>query len=231
MPDDHPLPQQAILHAAGTHLTEHLPDGLRGHGEVVRGVGIAPGRLLQPVFQVRQPDLHFSFQQTQRLHPLVAAAVEHHRHRQRLLQRRQQEGDEVAGGDEVDVVGALSDKLTEDLPQPLRGDGLAHPLGGDGVVLAVDAAQRAAGEEHRSAAPCTGEHRLLPQVQPGPCDDRHGGHPAEAAAVGLGALRPAPTGPDVTDHTRLMSKSGPRSPAIQWRRQRPMYLSLAPSTT
>ena len=37
----------------------------------------------------------------------------------------------------------------------------------------------------------------------GPCDDRHGGHPAEAAAVGLGALRPAPTGADAVSYTHL----------------------------
>ena len=62
-------------------------------------------------------------------------------------------------------------------------------------------------------------------------ESRHGILTIEAAARLGGTLRAAAAGTETADHTLRMSKSGPSSPAIQWRRHRPMYLSLAPSNT
>ena len=48
------------------------------------------------------------------------------------------------------------------------------------------------------------------------------------------SLHTAAAGAEITDHQSPVPfplKSGPRSPARQWRRHRPMYLSLAPKTT
>ena len=71
----------------------------------------------------------------------------------------------MGGGDQVQTGGALGDQLPEDLPQPLRRDGLAHLPLGDGAVLAEAAAQVTAGEKHRPRAVLAHKARLLPLVE------------------------------------------------------------------
>ena len=231
MADHHAPLEEAVLHHIRPCLAEHLPDGRRGRGEVVRCGGQPCRQRGVSVFQVRQVHVRLPLQQPQRLHRLIAAAVIHHRHRQLRLQRRQDPGQEVGGRYQIDVVGALSDQFLKDLPQPSGGDGPAEATGGDLPVLAIAAPQGAAGEKHRAAAPRSRQGRLLPQVQGGPGHAQPGGHTAEAVAFGFRSFRAAAAGTQRADHFRSRWKSGPRSPAIQWRRHRPMYRSLAPSTT
>ena len=137
----------------------------------------------------------------------------------------------MGGGDEIDVVGPLSDQLLKNGPEPLGRYIPAEALRRNGVVLAVAAAQGAAGEKHGAGAVSAGDGRLLPVVEGGAGHADARGHGTEAASPGGGALRAAVPGTETADHRAWMSKSGPRSPAIQWRRHRPIYLSLAPSTT
>ena len=231
MADHHAPLQQAVFQHTGAGLAHHLPDGQPGHGEVIRRGGQRVRQCVVGVFQVGQVDIHLALQLPQGLHRLVAAAVIHHGDTQLRLQRRQDPRQEMGGGHQIDIVGALGDERLEDLPQVRRGDGLAVASGGDGAILAVGAPEGAAGEEHRSAAVCAGDGRLLPHMQGGAGHANTRGHAAKAAAFLLRPLRAAAAGTQRADHFRSRWKSGPRSPAIQWRRHSPMYWSLAPSTT
>lgn len=73
----------------------------------------------------------------------------------------------VSGSDQVDVVGALLLQLQKNLCQPLDADLLAKMSCADGVVLAEDAAQRAAGKKDRPGALLTADTGFLPKVQSG----------------------------------------------------------------
>ena len=119
----------------------------------------------------------------------------------------------------------------KNLPQARRCHGPAEISPGNSMVLAVNTAQIAAGKEHRSGAAVAAEHRLLPGMQSRPGHYRGSGHAAEAVPLRFCSFSPAAAGTNTADHPFKGLKSGPRSPATQWRRQRPMYLSLAPSTT
>ena len=231
MADDHAAAQEAVFHHIGPGLAEHLLYGSGRHGKIIRRGGELGRQCAVGIFQVGEPDIHQPLQRTQGLHPFVAAAVVDQRHGELGLQRREDPGQEVGGCDEVDVVGALGDQLLKDGAETLGGHILAEALRRDGVILAVDAAQGAAGEKHRAGAVGAGDRRLLPVVEGGAGNAQSRGHGAEAVSPIGGTRRAAVAGTEAADHRAWMSKSGPRSPAIQWRRHRPMYLSLAPSTT
>ena len=199
--DDAPLHNAVFVIDRPSCLAEHLPDGIAGHGEVVRCAGQRPGQIAVGVFQVGQVDVHPALQRPQRLHPLIAAAVVHHRHRQPRLQRRQYPRQKVGGRHQLDVVGALGDQLVKYLPQPPGCDVLSRPSGGDAPILAVAAPQGAAGEEHRARAPRAGDGRLLPLVQRRPRHPQTGGHTAIAVSPLRRALRGAQAGTEGAGHT------------------------------
>ena len=107
-------------------------------------------------------------------------------------------------------------------------------LPADGAVLAEHTAQGAAGEENRPRPGLAGDAGLLPEVQRRPGAHRQGGHPAEALPVKLVPQGPALPGTEGADHgaepPRYASpgcggcapQPGPRLPAFQCRRHRPM---------
>ena len=81
--------------------------------------------------------------------------------------------------------------LEKDLPEALGGDVLAQAAVAHRLVLAVDAAQGAAGEEHRPGAEAPGDGRFLAVVHGGAGDARRVAHAAKAALPG-GAIHAAP---------------------------------------
>ena len=164
----------------GAGLAEHLQDGRLGRLRVVRRAGILLRVLRRDILQIGQIDLDFPLQAPQGVHPVIAAGVPYHRHRQRLGQQPGHRVGVVGGIDQVDVVGPLVDELEADGPQPLQGDGPAKVLVADGVVLAEDAPQRAAGEKHGAGAPRARDGRLLPLVEGRTGHHRRLRHPAYA---------------------------------------------------
>ena len=201
MADQHAGFQMPVFHAVRPRLAEHLQNGGAGPLEVVRRGGVPLRRLRQGVFQVRQVHLRPSLQQTQGLRLFIPAGVPHHWHRPGLLsQSLQNGGSEVGGGHQVQAGRSLADELPEDLPQALNCQGLSRAPLGDGGVLAEDAPEIAAGEEHRSGPALPGKAGFLPPVKHGPGRHGEGGHGAHAAGEGLRALRAAVPGAEGADH-------------------------------
>ena len=66
--------------------------------------------------------------------------------------------------DQIDIVYALDSELEEDVSQAIDRDLFSASAAADFIVLAEDAAQRATGEEYRSAAALSGFCRNLTVV-------------------------------------------------------------------
>lgn len=165
---DYRAPEELVpMPLRRTGLSHHFPDGILSPGEIVRRTGKVGGQSTVRVLEIRQVDVDFPLQLPERFHPLVAAAVAHHRHREFGLQGRQDGGKKLGGGDEIDVFRPLDDQVFENLAQSGGISGLSHGAAADGGVLAVFAAQGAAAEEQGAAAPGTGQNRLFPHVAHG----------------------------------------------------------------
>ena len=155
------------LPAHRTHLPHHLPDGIGGHGKIVRRPGQLPRQTGIRVFEVGEVNIDAPIQRPQRLHPLVSAAVVHHRHRQLWPQRREDRGQKVGGGHKIDVFRPLGNEVFKQLPESGGVRGLPYRAAADGGVLAVAAPERAAAEENRAASPSPRQRRFLPFVEHG----------------------------------------------------------------
>lgn len=165
---DYRAPEKLVpLPLRRTGLAYHFPDGVLGTGEIVRRTGKVGGQSTVRVLEIGQVDVNFPLQLPERFHPLVAAAVAHHRHREFGLQGRQDGGKKVGGGDEIDILRPLGDQVFENSAQSGGIHGSAHGAAADGGVLAVFAAQGAAAEEQGAAAPGAGQNRLLPHMAHG----------------------------------------------------------------
>ena len=86
-------------------------------------------------------------------HILIAGAVVYHRDSEARafchLQGKADLGQEMSGGDQVDIDGTLLLELQENPGEPFQGQSASPFPQGDVMVLAEDALQIAAGEEHR----------------------------------------------------------------------------------
>ena len=181
-----------FIQLIGAGLAHHFPDGGAGGFRVVGGSGVALGGVRVGVFVVGEIDLNVALQGGQRFHPVIAPAVPNHGDGERVFQGLGDDVGVVGGVHQVDVVGPGGDQLEEDLPQTGHGDGFAKIVLADAVVLAENAAETAPGEEDGPGPLGAGERRFLPMVQ-GDAGDHGGvGHPT--AALGLGAVSPAPAG-------------------------------------
>ena len=157
MPYEHAGAEDVILvHPVHSHLTEHFQNGRRGDLRVVRRVRVARGGGGEGGFEVRHVDLHEAFEHFERLDALVSGAVPDHRHAQlEAGERLGNRADEVRGGDEAYVMYARVAQPEHYLPQLRHGE--LHPAApGDLAVLAVDAAEGAAGEEAAARAAYAG---------------------------------------------------------------------------
>ena len=212
MPDQHAPPQQPVrLQVRRTGLAVHLLNGGQGHLGIVRRGAVAGGQHGVGVFEVGKPDLHQPLQLPQLLHGLIAGTVPDHRDLQ--PQPRQGLGyrvTEMAGRHQVQVVDPAVRQAAKEVPQ--GGHVQLHPgrPSTDLPVLAVDAAQGAAGEEHRPAAPAAADAGFLPEVGRGPADQGRCGH--AAGAGGAVPLRAAAPGTETAAAHCSSSRSMQRSP-------------------
>ena len=79
-------------------------------------------------------------------------------------------------------MNALRLELGEDRRKALSGDRLADPAAAERVVLAVHAAERTSGEEHRAAPPLAADAGLLAVVRRGARNAQRVSHMAHARA-------------------------------------------------
>ena len=119
----------------------------------------------------------------ERVDRLKAAAVPHDGHAERLLQRLQDGIHELRAGDQIDVVRLVLDQPVEYRAQPLRRNGAPEAAAADLIVLAVDAAQRTAAEEHRARAARAADARFLVKVKRRAGQHGRFAHLAKAAAL------------------------------------------------
>ena len=82
--------------------------------------------------------------------------------------------------DKIDILDAVVDQAQKDISQLLRCHCFALPAVTDGLVLAKNTPQGAAGKKDRAAAEIAGDHRLLPIVGRGASGIERGGHMAKA---------------------------------------------------
>ncbi len=97
---------------------------------------------------------------------------------------------------EIDVLRPLGNQVLKKRPELLGIHGLPRGTAADGFVLTVFAAQGAATEEDRTAAPVSGESRFLPLVEHGLGNQRRGRAAAEAQlpVFPIGAALPGAEG-------------------------------------
>ena len=166
-----------LIHA---HLAEHLEYRRRGDLRVIRRVGIPRRGGGKGVFEVRHVYLHQPLEHAQGLHALVAGAVPDHGYAEVEAGERLGHGPgKVRGGDEADVVHARVPQPEHDLAQLRHGE-LHTAAGGYLSVLAVDAAEAAAGEEDGAAPSRAAYAGLLAVVRRRP---RGAGEIGRAAAA------------------------------------------------
>lgn len=77
---------------------------------------------------------------------------------------------EVGRRHEVDVEGPAFLLFEKDAREPLDGDSATDFAACDGLVLAIDATQRATREEHRATSGFAADGRFLPEMQCGACE-------------------------------------------------------------
>ena len=157
-----------LVHAVDPDLAEHLEYRGRRDLGVIFGIRILLRRQGQGILEVRHVYLHEALEHFERPDALVARAVPHDGDAE--LQPGQRLGDgphEVRAGDEADVVHACVAQAEHGVAQ--FGHGELHASAGSYlVVLAVDAAQGAAGEEDGAAAARAADAGLLAEVRRGP---------------------------------------------------------------
>ena len=193
MPDNGAPDQLFTVPLGFSRLANHLPDGIRRHREVVRRPGQVSCQCVIGIFQVGQINVNFSIQLAQDLHPLIAAAVVHHRHRQLGTQSGRNGGQELGRGHEIDIFRPLGNQILKNPPQARAVRGHAHRPAADGRVLTVFAAQCAAAEEYRPAAAASRESGFFPFMKHGFCNQRGIRAAAEAPFPGS-PVNPAPPG-------------------------------------
>ena len=186
-------------------LRHHSLDGGPGLGEVVRRRGKLGGEGRGDVLQIGQPDVDRAAPRLHALHRLVAAGVADDGQTQPLgpgnVQRRDDPGPPLAGGDEVDVVGALLLQIEENFGQMLYRDLFAQSLGADGVILAETTLEGAAREKHGAAASGAADAGLFPEVQGRAGGFQGAARPAEACLPG-GTVCAAAAGAEGTGDRR-----------------------------
>ena len=118
MADDDAPGDLLPLPAHRTDLPHHFPDGVGSHGKVVRRPGQLPRQTGVRVLKIGKVNVNAPLQRPQRLHPLISAAVVHHRHGQFRPQCRENRGQKVGGGHKVDVFRPLGDQVFKQTPKP-----------------------------------------------------------------------------------------------------------------
>ena len=143
----------------------------------------------------------------ERLHALVAARVPHDGDAE--LEPVERIGDgprEVRACDEVYVVHAPVAQAEHSVAQLGYVELLPRALGrGDGRVLAVGAAEGAAGEEYGPAAALTGYAGLLAEVRRGPRRVGEGAHAAVSAPAELAVHAAVPRAVMARAHSPISS--------------------------
>ena len=185
----------------GVERAERVPqvfDGGAGCGDVAGGGrGRARGRLFR-VAEVDEGDVAEVAVFLQSLDALVAAGVPDERQTDAFGEERRGGGADVGqvgcGRDEVPVAAAVLDgEGAKDVRELGNGNVSSLAAPAPRRVLAIDALERAAGEEDRARAGLAADGRLLAEVRP-PAEQAHAvARAAEAkladAAVGRAAAR------------------------------------------
>ena len=182
---DQALLAAILVVARLARLLHHGGKGRQRHLGVVGRTGVAARERGIGVLEVGEISVYEAPVRTHGLHRLVAARIPQHgqphaglpcqRHGFANLRPI------VGGGHAVDVQGPGSLELAHDGRQAFHGDRAGVLAESDVGVLAVHAAQGAAGEEHRAAAVLAGNRRLLPKVQRRPRHHQALVGPAESA--------------------------------------------------
>ena len=135
----------------------HLPQGLHGPLAVVIGMAEPLRPLVVPELEVGHVDVEDAVEELQRLDGIVPAGVVDQRDIQPALDGRDQRfedlRDDVARGDEVDVVAPAPGQVKHDGGELARLDLLAFPQVADIIILAKSA-KEIAGLKKTVPEPC-----------------------------------------------------------------------------
>ena len=185
MADEKPLLQDALaVQLIRPHLAEHLFDGGFGRLGIILGGGVAFGQVRLPIFEVRHIDLHQPLQHMQTLHTVIAGAVPHHRDAQvKAAEGLGDPGGIVGAGDQIQGGHALIPQAEKQLPQLRHRQRAACLPPADLPVLAENAAEIAAGEEHGPGPPAAADAGLLPEMSGRPGHPGQGRGEAHSAAA------------------------------------------------
>ena len=181
MPDD-----DSALHESGlfinsvrSRLTEHFADSAFRSFEVVLCARKTFSKSIVAVFDIREINLEFAFESLQIFNGFVPICIADHGDGEGGVQRFQNRIGEMHRRHQIDIVRTFRNELAVNFPQPLHGNFLPLAFTADFVVLAVDAAQVAAGKKNCSGAFGSADAGFFPEVQTGAGDDRVVSHFAE----------------------------------------------------
>jgi len=177
----------------GAGLAAHLSDGRGGFLKIIRGAGAEAGGAGGEMLEIRKVDVDDPVEEAEGIDGFIAGGVPDEG------ERRTPEGegfedprDEGGGGDEGNRMHAEVREALQGVGELPGREGAALVAVGNIAVLAIDAAEGAAGEEDRAGAAGPGDGRLLPEVGSDPGDEHFIGEAAETG--GRGAVRAALAG-------------------------------------
>lgn len=125
--DDAFFEKTVCAHFIWARLAEHLLNGGGGFFKIIGSVTVPGSRRALAILEVRQPDLDLLPQKRNGVHAFVAATVVYDGDRQWIPETLENGVGKVGGRHQIDVVRALGDELTVNLPEPLDGDFLPLP--------------------------------------------------------------------------------------------------------
>lgn len=100
----------------------------------------------------------------------------------------------MGGVNQINVVCPLSNQLMKNFQKTFPGNDTPIMMVTDGIILAKDTAQSAAGKEDGTGPIGTGQTGFFPMMEGGTGHDGQGGHGTPAGSFGFGAQGAAPAG-------------------------------------
>ena len=184
MPDHNAAAEKAVfVQLERARVLDHTLYGVFCRRRIVRRAGIARGERRVGIFKIRQKDAHLRRERVHGIDRFISRRIPHDRDL-RLCdgERFPYFRRELRAGDEIEVVHALRFQPGEDRREALDGDRFADPPAAERIVLAVHAAERTPGEEHRAAPPLAADAGLLAVVRRGARHAHGASHMAHARA-------------------------------------------------
>lgn len=211
-----PAEKPILIQRKVSGLPEHFADRRVRNLHIARRGGEPGSQSRACILHIRQPDIHLSLQQLQRFQAFVASAVPYHGDAQRRFQCFRHRIRIGCGSYQIQVVYTGVPQPTEQLPQTFPIQWFARDPAADLLVLAKNAAQITAGEEHRSRALCSADAGLLPIVPCGTSHHRQSRCMTKAGFPGA-SIHPAAAGTKVAAlHGRIITDKSAfdNSPAV-----------------